>query len=108
MYYEEKWVDGWLWYRHATDGPWVTASEEHMIGRMRKSLELVIEATDIARRQKVGCSVAQDYAFSRQGRCPELPWGADLTYNVRSLAATYRKVSLLHARAGDGNRLCRK
>ena len=52
MYYEEKWVDGWLWYRHATDGPWLTASDEHMIGRMRKSLELVIEATDIPEDKK--------------------------------------------------------
>lgn len=46
MYYEEKWVDGWLWWRRTLDGPWVQASEEQMIARMRKALELVVEATE--------------------------------------------------------------
>ena len=47
MYYEEKWVEGWLWYRHAFDGPWVTASDEQMVARMRKALELIVEATHV-------------------------------------------------------------
>jgi hypothetical protein len=47
MHYEEKWVDGWLWYRHSFDGPWVTASDEQMVGRMRKALELIVEATEV-------------------------------------------------------------
>ena len=47
MHYEEKWVNGWLWYRRQMDGPWVTASDEMMASRMRSALELVVEATDL-------------------------------------------------------------
>jgi hypothetical protein len=43
MYYEEKWIDGWLWWRRTLDGPWLKATEEQMIARMRKALELVVE-----------------------------------------------------------------
>ena len=46
MYYEEKWIDGWLWYRRTLDGPWLKSSEDQMIARMRNALELVVEATD--------------------------------------------------------------
>jgi hypothetical protein len=46
MYYEEKWVDGWLWYRRTVDGPWTHASDQRMVERMRKALELVVDATD--------------------------------------------------------------
>jgi hypothetical protein len=46
VHYEEKWMDGWLWYRRTLDGPWVRAPEAQMISRMRRALELVIEATD--------------------------------------------------------------
>jgi hypothetical protein len=46
MYYEEQWRDGWLWHRRSLDGPWARASEQEMIARMRKALELVVEATD--------------------------------------------------------------
>jgi hypothetical protein len=46
MYYEEKWIDGWLWRRRSPDGEWVRATDEQMIGRMRKALDLVVEATD--------------------------------------------------------------
>jgi hypothetical protein len=46
VHYEEKWMDDWLWHRHAPHGQWVKASEEQMISRMRKALELIIEATD--------------------------------------------------------------
>jgi hypothetical protein len=42
MYYEEKWIDGWLWYRRTLDGPWLKASEDQMIARMRNALELVL------------------------------------------------------------------
>jgi hypothetical protein len=52
MYYEEKWIDGWLWHRDTIDGPWVTASAEQVIARMRKSLELVVEATNIPEERK--------------------------------------------------------
>ena len=52
MYYEEKWVDGWLWYRRGMNGPWLTASDEKMITRMRKALELVVEAADIPEDKK--------------------------------------------------------
>jgi hypothetical protein len=47
MHYEQKWADGRLWYRHAANGPWLTASDERMCERLRKALELVIEATDV-------------------------------------------------------------
>jgi hypothetical protein len=47
MHYEQKWADGRLWYRHAAHGPWLTASDERMCERLRKGLELVLEATDI-------------------------------------------------------------
>ena len=47
MHYEEKWVDGCLWYRRQLDGPWITASDELMAARMRSALELVVEATDV-------------------------------------------------------------
>jgi hypothetical protein len=46
MYYEEKWIDGWLWWRRTLDGPWLKATEVQMIARMRNALELVVEATD--------------------------------------------------------------
>ena len=26
MYYEEKWIDGWLWCRREVDGQWLKAS----------------------------------------------------------------------------------
>jgi hypothetical protein len=46
VHYEEKWMDDWLWHRRAPHGPWVKASEEQMISRMRKALELIIETID--------------------------------------------------------------
>jgi hypothetical protein len=46
MYYEERWIDGWPWYRRALDGPWSRMSEDQMIARLRNALGLVIEATD--------------------------------------------------------------
>jgi hypothetical protein len=46
MYYEERCIDGWPWYRRTLDGPWVKVSEEQMIVRLRNALGLVIEATD--------------------------------------------------------------
>ena len=52
MHYEEKWVDGWLWYRHAADGPWLTATDKQMVERMRKALELVVEAADVPEDKK--------------------------------------------------------
>ena len=52
MYYEEKWFDNWLWYRRTLDGQWVKISEEQMITRMRKALELVVEAYRRPRAQE--------------------------------------------------------
>ena len=26
MYYEEKWIDGWLWCRREVDGQWLKAA----------------------------------------------------------------------------------
>ena len=46
VYYEERWFDNWLWYRRTVNGQWAKISEERMITRMRKALELVVEATD--------------------------------------------------------------
>ena len=46
MYYEERCIDGWPWYRRTLDGPWVKVSEEQMIARLRNALGLVVEATD--------------------------------------------------------------
>ena len=46
VYYEEKWIEGWLWYRRSLEEPWSQASEREMIARMRTALELVVEATD--------------------------------------------------------------
>jgi hypothetical protein len=46
VYYEEKWIEGWLWYRRSLEEPWSQAGEREMIARMRTALELVIEATD--------------------------------------------------------------
>ena len=46
MYYEEKWIDGWLWRRREVDGQWLKASDEQMITRMRKALEFVVAGTD--------------------------------------------------------------
>jgi hypothetical protein len=52
MYYEEKWVDGWLWHRRSVDGEWSRVSDQEMIARMRKALELVIEATDCPEQRR--------------------------------------------------------
>lgn len=46
-HYEEKFSQGWLWYRRQLDEPWQRASNEHMLGRMRSALELIVEATDL-------------------------------------------------------------
>jgi hypothetical protein len=46
MYYEEKWIDGWLWCRRELDGQWRKATDEQMITRMRKALEFVVAGTD--------------------------------------------------------------
>jgi hypothetical protein len=47
MHYEEKWFQGWLWYRRELDEPWQRASSERMMARMRSALELVVEATEL-------------------------------------------------------------
>ena len=46
MYYEEKWIDGWLWCRREVDGQWLKTTDEQMITRMRKALEFVVAGTD--------------------------------------------------------------
>jgi hypothetical protein len=46
MYYEERWIDGWPWFRRTLDGPWTKMTEEQMVARLRNALGLVIEATD--------------------------------------------------------------
>ena len=46
-HYEEKFSQGWLWYRKALDEPWQQASSEQVLSRMRSALELVAEATEI-------------------------------------------------------------
>jgi hypothetical protein len=56
MYYEEKWIDGWLWYRRALDEPWRKVSDEYMIARMRHALELIVDATDGSERGERGLS----------------------------------------------------
>jgi hypothetical protein len=56
MYYEERWIDGWPWYRRTLDGPWVKMSEDQMIARLRNALEFVVEATD--RFEQKRCDLA--------------------------------------------------
>jgi len=46
MHYEEKWIEGWLWYRRKLDEPWQRAPSDQMTARMRSALELVVEATN--------------------------------------------------------------
>lgn len=41
MYYAERWVDGWLWWRPTPDGSWLCASQERMIERLREALRTV-------------------------------------------------------------------
>ena len=41
MYYEEKWIDGWPWYRRTLDAPWVKVPEKQMVARMRNALALI-------------------------------------------------------------------
>jgi hypothetical protein len=56
MYYEEKGIDGWLWWRRTPDGPWEKASDQQMTARMRKALAMVVEAADYPehKRQEKG------------------------------------------------------
>lgn len=56
MHYEEKWIDGWLWCRRRLDEPWIRASDEQIIARLRTALALVIEATDIADERRTDLS----------------------------------------------------
>lgn len=52
MYYEEKWIDGWPWYRRTLDAPWVKVPEKQMVARMRNALALIVEVTDCPERRR--------------------------------------------------------